>query len=95
MNIEFPITIQPPPIVFPDGTIKEIESFELQNLEIDFIDRPRNKTVSVRVFPFPKEVTLWSGDDYDTIGDWTQEQADSALTMFLSANPVAVFESLF
>ena len=95
MNIEFPVTITPPPIVYPDGTTKTVDPFDLYDVEFIFIDNPKQKTVSVRVHPLPKELYLWVGDEYDAIGDWTQEQVDEKINELIGEDPVAFLNSLF
>ena len=44
-------------------------------------DSPNVKTVKaiIVVAGFPKELTLWSGDAYDKIGDWSQAQANARI----------------
>jgi len=94
-SITFPITIEPKDIVFPDGKKATIPPFELNELNVAFIDRPSDRTVSVKILPFPKEIVLWEGEEYDDIGDWTQAQADKSLSARLGENPKAVLEALF
>jgi len=45
-------------------------------LDYEFRDAPAQKLVQVKITnPHLGMLTLWQGDDYDQIGDWTEEQA--------------------
>lgn len=39
-------------------------------------------------------LTLWDGDAYKTIGDWTQAQAEARVMELLGTNPAAVLAKL-
>ena len=51
---------------------------------LKWVDNPNLKTVNA----ITKEagvVKLWTGADYDAIGNWTEEQAESKLISILTA----------
>lgn len=48
-------------------------------------DDPSGRVVVARLVGFP-DLTLWSGADYDAIGDWTQDQADARIVELLTGS---------
>jgi len=57
-------------------------------------DNPNAKIVSASFLRIPRPLVLWSGDAYDQIGNWTQEQADQRITELLGDSPEAVLKTL-
>jgi hypothetical protein len=57
-------------------------------------DNSFKKTVSAIFRGIPKPLILWSGADYDTVGNWTQEQADARILELLGSNPAEAFKPL-
>jgi hypothetical protein len=39
----------------------------------EMIDRPNERVVYVYTEGIPGVIKLWEGDEYDTIGDWTNQ----------------------
>jgi len=95
MKLNKPITLQPPPLIKTDGTTKTFPSITIQELDIMFLDFSAQKYVTARIMPCPKTITLWSGEEYDAIGDWTQKQAEQRVLELLGNEPTKVLEKLF
>lgn len=49
-----------------------------------WVDRPLDKVVIAWVNEIPGPITLWSGADYDAIGNWTEAQAEAKLKAILT-----------
>lgn len=52
---------------------------------LNWDDNPARKTVTARTLELGS-ILLWSGSGYDTIGDWTTEQANAQLLTVLTGN---------
>lgn len=72
-----------------------IPSIVLNKLDIVIMDRPQRKVVQLKIHPFPYLLTLWSGSDYDAIGDYTQAQIEEKVREYIGNNPKAQLEKLF
>ena len=58
------------------------------------IDDVNKKTCSVRITPFPIPLVLWSGEDYDAVGDYTQAQLEERVLEVLGNDPASVLKTL-
>jgi hypothetical protein len=58
------------------------------------MDNSNNKTVSAIFKGLHKPLILWQGQDYDSIGNWTEAQADAKILELLGNNPEELFKSL-
>jgi hypothetical protein len=67
----------------------------LSSLDITIIDNPKRKSVVVRIHPVPRQLVLWSGDDYTVAGDYTQQMVESRVTELLGNDPKSILEGLF
>jgi hypothetical protein len=79
MKLKNQVTIQPPPYSDNSGKIINPNSITLDNIDLIFIDNPKNKTLNVQILPLSVTTSLWSGNDYTLIGDWTKSQAEQKL----------------
>jgi predicted Fe-S protein YdhL (DUF1289 family) len=95
MQLNNTITITPPPFTNNLGQIIYPDPLVLNNLDLIFTDNAKAKTVFVTVIGIPAAITLWSTDEYDNIGDWTQAQAENKLVELLGDDPAAKLRSLF
>jgi hypothetical protein len=91
-----PITVQPPPYTDPT-TNNQVNppSVVLSSLNLVYNDNPARKTLSAYVEQFPFQFTIFSGDIYDQIGDWTKSQVDAIVLSQLGPNPQAYLQSRF
>jgi hypothetical protein len=64
------------------------------NPKYTILDDPSGKVIVARFAKIANPLILWSGDAYDQIGNWTQDQADARITELLGSDPASVFKSL-
>jgi hypothetical protein len=95
MQLNNTITITPPPFTNNIGQIINPTPLVLDSLDLVFTDNVKNKTVSVNVLGIPATIMLWSVDEYDSFGDWTQSQAETRLAYLLGDDPGAALRALF
>jgi len=82
-------------MIITPTNVTVIQAVETTKFQLDFInDSPKYKTVVAQVYPLDvtteqpiqgqvKFLTLWSGDEYDLIGNWTQQQANDKIIEIL------------
>jgi len=95
MKLNNTITITPPPFINNIGVTVFPSPLLLNSLDFILTDNSRNKIVSVDIMGIPSSITLWSGQDYDNAGDYTQAQAESRLLNLLGNDPAATLRALF
>jgi len=95
MKLNQTITVNPPPVISVIGETVTQSPVVLNELFLTFTDNVQDKTISVKINNIPMPITLWSGEEYINIGDWTQAQAEEKLTEILGENPELVLRSLF
>lgn len=95
MKLNETITINPPPYTDHTGKITHPNQIALNELGLIFMDNVKSKIIQVNIAGIPMPLILWSGNDYDAIGDWTQAQAESKITELLGDNPAVKLRSLF
>jgi hypothetical protein len=95
MNLSIPVNIQPPSLRKPDSSVVTFSPFILETLDITIIDSVGDKVVMAQIRPFSKPLVLWSGEAYESAGDYTQAQVEARVTELLGDNPKAVLETLF
>lgn len=55
-------------------TIQEAKTTTIDTLTVNrMVDLPGQKTVKVFIAELPTPVTLWEGDAYDAIGQWSDQ----------------------
>ena len=89
------ITINPPPYSDNSGKIINPPEVKLDQLKFMFMDNPTSKTVSAQILSLPINMVIWSGSDYDLIGDWTKSQAEQKIESMLGDNPATYIRSLY
>ena len=80
----------PTPLV-PSGTSKTLTELTLREAR----DNRALKQVLVSFWEGFYPRVLWDTPQYDTVGQWTDEQLDTDITQAISANPQAFVDSLF
>ena len=95
MKLKTQVTIQPPPYSDNSGKIINPNSITLDNIDLIFIDNPKNKTLNVQVLPLSVTTSLWSGNDYTLIGDWTKSQAEQKLEELMGDDQAKYLRSLY
>lgn len=94
MNLSEPIVVKPNPLRKRDGSLKNLLPITLNELKMVILDNVDKKECSVQITPFPKPLVLWSGEEYDLVGDYTQAQVDSRVLEKLGNDPASVLKSL-
>lgn len=95
MKLSSTIKIQPPPYSDNSGQIINPEELNLNELNFIFIDNPQSKTIHAQIHGLPLAINIWSGNEYDLIGDWTKSQAEHKIESFLGDNPAKYLRSLY
>ena len=67
----------------------------INELNIFYTDSPKNKRIHVMIEHFPVGVQLWGPNEYDSVGDWTQTQAEQRLKSLINNNIYKFLSSLF
>jgi len=82
-------------MIITPTNVTVIQAVETTKFQLDFIsDNPKDKTVIAQVYPLDavteqvlqgqvRFLTLWSEDEYDIIGNWTQQQAEARIIEIL------------
>jgi hypothetical protein len=78
----------PAPITLP---IKEIT---ISKLEFVLMDNSSKKLAVAALTAIPASITLWSGEDYDAAGDYTQAAVEARILEILGPDPGAKLKSL-
>ncbi len=95
INLQNPITIQPPPYSDNSGKIINPPPITLSSLEFIYVDNSKFKNISAQIFSLQAHITLWQGSEYDIIGDWTKSQADQKIKDILGDDPATYIRSLY
>jgi hypothetical protein len=95
MKLSQSITIQPPPHSDNSGKIINPPEIKLDELNLVFLDNPKNKIVSIQIPPLPVNITIWGGSEYDLIGDWTKSQAETKLEELMGDDQAKYLRSLY
>lgn len=95
MKLSQSIKIQPPPYSDNSGHIINPPEITLNELNFIFTDNPKNKLISAHIQGLPIQILIWSGSDYDLIGDWTKSQAEKKIESILGDDPAKYIRSLY
>lgn len=95
MKLSNTIKIQPPPHSDSSGKIVNPPELVLHELNLTFTDNPKNKLISAHIQGLPIQIPIWSGSDYDLIGDWTKSQAEKKIESILGNDPARYIRSLY
>ena len=64
-------------------------------LHYTFTDSPQSRISKGRIKNVRKTFVLWSGHDYDLIGDYTQEQIENKIYSLMSGDAAGFIASLY
>lgn len=95
IKLDKEITITPPPYSDNSGKIINPPEIKLQELNFVFSDNSMHKTLFAQVLGLPIQFALWSGSDYELIGDWTKSQAEQKVKTMLGDDPAKYLRSLY
>jgi hypothetical protein len=96
ITLNSPITLNPPP--YTDNSTNKVvtpEPIVLNELKISYTDTPHEKSVVARIDNTPAHIYLFTGDQYDVMGDWTQAQAEAALKARLGDDIQASLQAMY
>lgn len=96
ITLNAPITLNPPP--YTDNNTNKIvtpDPIVLNELRISYTDTPHEKSVVARIDNTPAHIYLFTGDQYDVMGDWTQAQAEAALKVRLGDDIQASLQAMY
>jgi len=94
IKLESQITITPPPFTNENNQVVSPGSMTFDVLNVSYVDTPSSKNLVAYINGLPGSFTLFSGQQYDIIGNWTQEQADRALRSQLGNTAEEIKETL-
>ncbi len=95
MNLDQEITIQPPPFTDNNGKLVEPKPLVFNSLNVSYIDNPSSKTVFAHIQNIPNRILLLNPTEYETFGDYTQNQIENKLREKLGENIASTLRSLF
>lgn len=95
MKFNTQIFIQPPPFSNANGQIITPNPIILDEIFPIYIDNTAEKSVKVQIPQIPVMITLWQGQDYLNLGDWTKSQAEIRFLEVLGENPSKTIRSLY
>jgi hypothetical protein len=97
MELNPPVTVQPPSYTRPKtGEVRHIAPLTVPHLDVTIMDNAMRKyCVAHLQFPFDREpLPLWSGEEYDAAGDYTQAQVDARVLELLGPDVAAGLKGL-
>jgi len=94
ISLDSPITLLPPPFTNDNNQVVRPSPIVFDYLNVSYVDTPMNKNVSAYINGLPGSFTLFSGPQYDMIGDWTQEQAETTLRSHLGQTAEQIQKTL-
>lgn len=94
MKLDFDISVTPPPFTDENNRLIKPGTITMRDLNISYVDTPEQKNVVAYINGLPGSFLLFSGDQYDIIGDWTQAQAERALMSQLGKTKEEIEASL-
>lgn len=95
MKLSKPISVTPPPYSDHSGKIIQPDKIETDELELSFHDEVKYNRLSVTIEHFPTPMTLYAGQAYNELGDWSKSQLEKRLISLLGDDPSVVLRALF
>jgi hypothetical protein len=95
MNLPYEVEIQPPSFVRKNGEVRTPNPVKFNSLDVTLVDNKDKRLCYVTISHFPKALLLWSGDEYDEVGDYTQAQAEAKVLELLGEDIKGGLENLF
>jgi hypothetical protein len=89
------VIINPPPFSDNRGNIVNKPPLMLTEIDPIIIDNPTTKSVVAQVLGIPSIIPIWSGEDYETKGDWTRKEVEDKLLEILGDNPAVTLRTFF
>lgn len=90
-----PLIINPPPYSDNSGKVTTPPPLVVRELRVSYTDTPYLKNIIARIENIPTPITMITGETYDQLGDWTQQQIEDGLRALMGENPATYLRSLF
>ena len=90
-----PLVVSPPAHSDGSGRVITPPDLIIKELRVSYTDTPYLKTIQARIENIPVPITMITGQTYDQLGDWTQEQIEDGLRQLMGADPAKYLRSLF
>jgi len=94
ISLQSPVILFPPAFTNENNQIVNPNPIVLNYLDVSYVDTPMKKEVSAYINGLPGSFSLFSGSEYDIIGDWTQEQAETKLRSHIGQTPEEIQKTL-
>jgi|LauGreDrversion2_6_1035139.scaffolds.fasta_scaffold77526_1 hypothetical protein len=94
ISLQSPVILFPPAFTNEKNQIVNPNPIILSHLDVSYVDTPMKKNVSAHINGLPGSFSLFSGSEYDSIGDWTQEQAETRLRSHIGQTPEEIQKTL-
>lgn len=96
MKLHKPVELRQEPFTDNKGNVQRPDPFTLEELQITYWDQPFSKQIGVQIMRIPTQVTLFSGEAYDALGDnRSLSLFQTKLKELMGENPQAYLQNLF
>lgn len=96
MKLHKPVELRQEPFTDNKGNVQRPDPFTLEELQITYWDQPWTKQIGVQIMRIPTQVTLFSGEAYDALGDnRSLSLFQTKLKELMGENPQAYLQNLF
>jgi hypothetical protein len=95
MKLHKPVELRQEPFTDNKGNVQRPDPFTLEELQITYWDQPWTKQIGVQIMRIPTQVTLFSGEAYDALGDnRSLSLFQTKLKELMGENPQAYLQNL-
>ena len=96
MKLNKPVELRQEPFTDNKGNVQRPDPFTLEELQITYWDQPWTKQIGVQIMRIPTQVTLFSGEAYDALGDnRSLSLFQTKLKELMGENPQAYLQNQF
>ena len=95
ITLESPITINIPSIHKRDGTIKNFAPVVLNSIDYIVIYDNTARVATAIIKGVNRPITLWTGEAYSAVGQFTDQDVDARVSEILGSNPAKAISDLF
>jgi hypothetical protein len=95
ISLPSPISVTPPPITQPDGSVKTFEPIKLDSIDYSVTYSNTRKIASVLISIVNRRLVLWQGTDYDAAGQFTDADVDARVVSLLAPDYATSITNLF
>lgn len=96
MKLDTPIQLRQEPFTDNNGKVQHPEPFTLEELQITYWDQPFSKQIGVQIMRIPQQITLFTGEAYNALGDnRSLSLFQGKLKELMGDNPQAYLQNQF